>query len=122
MGHRLDGLPLAMELAAASVLALPVEKIAPRLDDRFHLLTGGDRALPHHQTLRASIDWSHDLLSEAERGLLRRLAVFAGGWTLEAAQAGGADGAADSHAVLDVLTALIEKLLVAPDGGGGRYR
>ncbi|HEX9391521.1 MAG TPA: tetratricopeptide repeat protein [Usitatibacteraceae bacterium] len=120
--HRLDGLPLAIELAAARVLALPVEKIAARLDDRFHLLTGGDRALPHHQTLRASIDWSHDLLSEAERGLLRRLAVFAGGWTLEAAEAVGADGAADAHAVLDVLTALIEKSLVAPDADGERYR
>jgi predicted ATPase/class 3 adenylate cyclase len=86
--QRLDGIPLAIELAAARVRVLPVEQIAARLDDRFHLLTGGSRtALPRHQTLRALIDWSYDLLSEAERTLLRRLSVFAGSWTLEAAEA-----------------------------------
>ena len=86
--QRLDGIPLAIELAAARVKALPVEQIAARLDDRFRLLTGGSRtALPRQQTLRALIDWSYDLLSEAERALLRRLSVFAGGWTLEAAEA-----------------------------------
>src|SRR5205807_8834614 len=86
--RRLDGIPLAIELAAARVKALPVEEIAARLDDRFRLLTGGSRtALPRQQTLRALIDWSHDLLSGAERTLLRRLSVFAGGWTLGAAEA-----------------------------------
>jgi predicted ATPase/class 3 adenylate cyclase len=85
---RLDGIPLAIELAAARSKALPVEKLNERLDDRFRLLTGGSRtALPRQQTLRALIDWSYDLLSEPERALLRRLSVFAGGWTLEAAEA-----------------------------------
>src|SRR5204863_2182564 len=86
--QRLDGIPLAIELAAARVRIMPVEKIAERLDDRFRLLTGGSRtALPRQQTLRAFIDWSYDLLTERERTLLRRLSVFAGGWVLEAAEA-----------------------------------
>src|SRR5207249_42651 len=85
---RLDGLPLAIELAAARIKALSAEQIAARLDDRFPLLTGGSRAaLPRHQTLRALIDWSHDLLTEPERALLRRVSVFAGGFSLEAAEA-----------------------------------
>ncbi len=85
--HRLDGIPLALELAAARVRAMPVETIASRLDDRFRLLTGGSRtALPRQQTLRAAIDWSYGLLDEKEKTLLRRLSVFAGGWTLEAAE------------------------------------
>jgi predicted ATPase len=89
---RLDGIPLAIELAAARVNMLKVEQIAVRLDDRFRLLTGGSRtALPRQQTLRALVDWSYDLLSERERALLRRLSVFAGGWTLEAAEAVCAD-------------------------------
>jgi predicted ATPase len=84
---RLDGIPLALELAAARVKAMSVEQIASRLDDRFRLLTGGSRtALPRQQTLRAMIDWSYDLLSEKEKTLLNRLSVFAGGWTLEAAE------------------------------------
>jgi predicted ATPase/class 3 adenylate cyclase/Tfp pilus assembly protein PilF len=88
--YRLDGIPLALELAAARLKTLSVEAIAERLDDRFRLLTGGSRtALPRQQTLRALIDWSYDLLSEPERMLLRRLSVFAGGWTLEAAEAVG---------------------------------
>src|SRR5207244_1028055 len=86
--ERLDGIPLAIELAAARVKALSVEKLNERLDDMFRLLTGGSRtALPRQQTLRALIDWSYDLLSESEQSLLRRLSVFAGGWTLEAAEA-----------------------------------
>jgi predicted ATPase/class 3 adenylate cyclase len=86
--HRLDGIPLAIELAAARVKVLTVEQIRVRLDDRFRLLTGGSRgALPRQQTLRAAIDWSYDLLSERERALLRRLSIFAGGFTLEAAEA-----------------------------------
>jgi predicted ATPase/DNA-binding SARP family transcriptional activator len=86
--RRLDGLPLALELAAARVRALSVEQIAQRLEDRFHLLTGGSRtALPRHQTLRSLIDWSYDLLTEKERVLFQRLSVFGGGWTLAAAEA-----------------------------------
>ncbi|HZP83094.1 MAG TPA: tetratricopeptide repeat protein [Chthonomonadaceae bacterium] len=86
--RRLDGIPLAIELAAARVRAIPVEQIEARLDDRFRLLTGGSRtALPRQQTLRALIDWSYDLLDAKERALLCRLAVFSGGWTLEAAEA-----------------------------------
>jgi non-specific serine/threonine protein kinase len=88
----LDGMPLAIELAAALVRALLVEQIAARLDDRFRLLTGGSRtALPRQQTLRATVGWSHDLLGAPERVLLRRLSVFAGGWALEAAEAVTAD-------------------------------
>ncbi len=93
--RRLDGIPLAIELAAARVRTMSVEQIAARLDDRFRLLNRGDRtALPRQQTLRALIDWSHDLLDVKERAIFRRLAVFAGGWTLEAAEsvrAGGGD-------------------------------
>ena len=89
--YRLDGIPLAIELAAARVRGLSVEQIAARLDDSFQLLTGGSRtALPRQQTLRALIDWSYNLLSEPEQRLLQRLSVFAGGWTLEAAEAVGA--------------------------------
>jgi predicted ATPase/DNA-binding SARP family transcriptional activator len=85
--RRLDGIPLAIELAAARLKVLPVEQIAARLDDRFRLLTGGSRsALPRQQTLRATLDWSYELLAEPERVLMRRLSVFAGGWTLEAAE------------------------------------
>jgi predicted ATPase/class 3 adenylate cyclase len=122
--HRLDGIPLAIELAAARVKALPVEKLAERLDDRFRLLTGGSRtALPRQQTLRALIDWSYDLLSERERALLRCLSVFAGGWTLEAAEAVCAEGV-EEWEVLDLLTSLVEKSLVLYDerDGEARYR
>src|SRR5205823_5130133 len=86
--RRLDGIPLALELAAARVGLLTLPQIAARLDDRFRLLTSGGRAvLPRHRTLRALIDWSYHLLPEAERTLLCRLSVFAGGWTLDAAEA-----------------------------------
>lgn len=85
--HRLDGIPLAIELAAARVKAMSVEQLLARLQDRFRLLTGGSRtALPRQQTLRAAIDWSYALLSDQEKTLLRRLSVFSGGWTLEAAE------------------------------------
>jgi predicted ATPase len=121
--HRLDGIPLAIELAAARVRALSAGEIAARLSDRFRLLAGGDRtALPRQQTLRASIDWSYDLLMEPERALLRRLAVFAGGWTLEAAEAVCAGGEMEKSDVIDLLTHLVEKSLVALDAGGERYR
>jgi predicted ATPase/class 3 adenylate cyclase len=121
--HRLDGIPLAIELAAARVRALSVEMIAERLSDRFRLLTRGDtNALPRQQTLRALIDWSYDLLAKHERALFRQLAVFAGGWTLEAAEAVGADGGVATGDVLDLLTNLVEKSLVALDPGVSRYR
>jgi predicted ATPase/class 3 adenylate cyclase len=123
--YRLDGIPLAIELAAARVKALPVEQITRRLDDRFRLLTGGSRAaLPRQQTLRATIDWSYDLLSEAERMLLRRLSVFAGGWTLEAAEAVGAGEGINDDEVQELLTTLVEKSLVLYEEqrGEARYR
>jgi predicted ATPase/class 3 adenylate cyclase/Tfp pilus assembly protein PilF len=122
---RLDGLPLAIELAAARVSVLSVEGIAVRLDDRFRLLTGGPRtALPRQQTLRAALDWSHDLLAEPERVLLRRLGVFASGWTLEAAEAACAGEGVEAWEVLDLLGTLINKSLVLPEerDGEARYR
>ncbi len=121
--RRLDGIPLALELAAARVRVMSVEKIAERLHDRFRLLAGGDRtALPRQQTLRALIDWSYDLLDDDERALFRRLAVFAGGFTLEAAEAVGAGGDIAAPDVLDVLARLVEKSLVVIEAGGERYR
>ena len=123
--HRLDGIPLAIELAAARVKVLTPDQIAARLDDRFRLLTGGSRTgLPHHQTLRAAMDWSYSLLSEEERTVLRRLAVFAGGFSFEAAEAICADGGVEVFAVLDLLTNLVDKSLVAAEGLNGdiRYR
>ena len=109
--YRLDGIPLAIELAAARIKALRVEQIAARLDDRFRLLTGGSRtALPRQQTLRALIDWSYDLLSESEKVLLARLSVFAGGWSLDSAE----EVTKDSE-VLDRVPHLVEKSLVVMD-------
>jgi predicted ATPase/class 3 adenylate cyclase len=120
--RQLDGIPLALELAAARVRALSVEKIAALLNDRFRLLTSGDRTeLPRHQTMRACLDWSYDLLTEPERALLQRLAVFAG-WTLEAAEAVGSDGEIRPSDVPDLLTHLVEKSLVVVEGEGRRYR
>src|SRR5215831_8611395 len=111
--QRLDGIPLAIELAAARVKVLAVEQIAARLDDRFQLLTGGSQTvLPRHQTLRAMMDWSFELLSEAERILLRRLSVFAGGWTLEAAEAVCSGNGVDASDILDLMTQLVDKSLV----------
>ena len=121
--RRLDGIPLAIELAAARVRALPVETIDARLSDRFRLLAGGDQtARPRQQTLRALIDWSYDLLTEPEKALLRRLAVFAGGWTLEAAEAICTGAGLDETDVLELLTHLVDKSLVATDAEGSRYR
>ena len=120
----LDGIPLALELAAARVKLLPVDEIADRLHDCFNLLTGGARtALPRHQTLQALIDWSHDLLSESERLILRRLSVFAGGWTLEAAEWVCADVVQNGVArnqILDILTSLVNKSLVLAERKDGR--
>lgn len=122
---RLDGIPLAIELAAARVKVLKPEQIAERLDNRFRLLTGGSRtALPRQQTLRALIDWSYELLSENERLLLRRSSVFMGGWTLELAEQVCADEWIDSYEVLDMLGKLVDKSLVAAkqEKTGIRYR
>jgi predicted ATPase/class 3 adenylate cyclase len=111
--YRLDGIPLAIELAAARVRMLSVEQISNRLDDRFRLLTGGARtALPRQQTLRALIDWSYSLLTENEALLLCRLAVFAGGWTLEAAEEVCAGDGIETFDILDLLTQLVNKSLV----------
>jgi predicted ATPase/DNA-binding winged helix-turn-helix (wHTH) protein len=121
--RRVDGIPLAIELAAARVRVLSIEKISERLSDRFHLLTRGDStAQPHRQTLRALIDWSYELLTEPQRALLRRLAVFPGSFTLEAAEAVGAGGEIAAADVLDLLTDLIEKSLVVVEADGDRYR
>jgi predicted ATPase/class 3 adenylate cyclase len=112
--YRLDGIPLAIELAAARVKMMSVEQISRRLDDRFRLLTGGARtALPRQQTLRALIDWSYAMLSENECLLLRWLSVFAGGWTLEAAEEVGSGDGIEPDEVLDLLTQLVNKSLVA---------
>jgi predicted ATPase len=115
--RRLDGIPLAIELAAARSAALGIAEVASRLDDRFHLLTDGHRtALPRHQTLRATLDWSYELLSKPERVVLRRLAIFAGRITLEAAGAVAANGEVTEGEVVDCVASLITKSLLASDG------
>ena len=122
---RLDGIPLALELAAARLGSLSVTEISSRLDQRFRLLTGGSRtALPRHQTLRALIDWSYDLLNPEEQVVLDRLSVFAGGWTLAAAEAVTARDGTEEWDVLDRLAALVGKSLIQADetGGSTRYR
>ena len=114
--HQLDGIPLALELAAARVGAMRVEQVAERLHDRFTLLTRSRRtALLRHQTLRSLIDWSHELLSEPERVLWRRLSQFAGGWTLAAAEAVCGEPPVSRDDVLELLTHLVEKSLVVLD-------
>ncbi|GIG64105.1 BTAD domain-containing putative transcriptional regulator [Phytomonospora endophytica] len=120
----LDGMPLAIELAAARLRTMSVDQLAERLDDRFRLLTGGSRtALPRHRTLRAMVDWSWELLSDAERTVLRRLSVFHGGASLEAAEKVCAGEAVEDYEVLDLLDALAEKSLVVVQGeGAARYR
>jgi len=121
---RLDGVALAIELAASRVKLLNVEQIASRLDDAFRLLTGGSRtSLPRQQTLRALIDWSYNLLSDQEQRLFRRLAVFVGGWTLEAAESVCSSDGIEPEEVLDLLGHLVDKSLVVVDQTeGSRYR
>jgi predicted ATPase len=123
--RRLDGIPLAIELAAARMKVLSVDQIRARLDDRFRLLTGGSRtALPRHQTLRATLQWSYEQLPSAEQRMLRTLSVFAGGWTLESAAA-VAGGDADEFETMDLLTRLVNKSLVVVErraSGETRYR
>lgn len=122
--QQLDGIPLAIELAAARLRSLSVGDVQARLADRFRLLNNGSRsALPRQQTLRAALDWSYRLLSPQEQALLNRLSLFAGGWTLEAAEKVCADDDADAWEVLDTLTALVEKsLVVYEQRDEGRYR
>jgi predicted ATPase/DNA-binding CsgD family transcriptional regulator len=122
----LEGIPLALELAAARVGTLSIEQISQRLTDSLNLLTGGGRTrLPRQQTLEGTLDWSHGLLSEEEKKLFGRLSVFAGGWTLEAAEAVGVGGGIEKREVLDLLSGLVEKSLVVARGSdqrGVRYR
>jgi predicted ATPase/DNA-binding SARP family transcriptional activator len=123
--QRLGGIPLAIELAAARVNMLAVEQILNRLDDRFNLLTGGLRtSLPRHRTLRATIEWSYELLSEKERLLFQRLAVFMGGWTLEAAEAVCSGNGIEANEVLGLLSQLVDKSLALAEAvpDGTRYR
>jgi predicted ATPase/class 3 adenylate cyclase/DNA-binding CsgD family transcriptional regulator len=123
--RRLDGMPLAIELAAARMRALSVDEIVDSLHDRFRLLTGGARtAVRRQQTLRASVDWSHALLTEPERVLFRRLAAFMGGFDLDAAEAVGGGGNVERYQVLDELTLLVDKSLVVAESASGptRYR
>jgi predicted ATPase/DNA-binding CsgD family transcriptional regulator len=123
---RLDGIPLALELAAARIEALTPDQVAARLNQRFRLLTGGSRtALPRQQTLHATLDWSYALLSEPEQHLFNRLSVFAGGWTLEAAEVVCSDDGIEQDDMLDLLERLVRKSLVVAEEGGDdavRYR
>lgn len=123
--YRLDGIPLAIELAAARIRAMSVEEINNRLDNLFRLLTGGARtALPRQQTLRALIDWSYDLLNEQERLMWQRLSIFSGGWTLEAAEQVCSGDLIEDWEVLDLLISLVDKSLVIAEShlGETRYR
>ena len=124
--RRLDGIPLAIELAAARVNVLGLQQIADRLDDCFRLLTGGSRsAAARQQTLRATLDWSYALLSPAEQRLFNRLSVFTGGWTIDAAEAVGAGNGVESTDVLDLLARLVARSLVVAKparDGTVRYR
>lgn len=119
----LDGIPLAIELAAARVRSLSVQNIAARLNDRFRLLVTADQTvLPRQRTLRALIDWSYDLLSDQERTLFERLSVFAGGWTLEAAEAVCADDKVTAREIVDLIGQLVEKSLVIAEVNAERYQ
>ena len=121
--RRLDGIPLALELAAARIDALSVEDISSRLQDRFRLLTQGSRTPDYrHRTLQATFDWSHDLLSEAERTVLRRIAVFAGGFTIDGAAAVATDAAIDGHAIAGIVSHLVMRSLIVADTNESRTR
>lgn len=121
--RRLDGIPLAIELAAARMKALSVTKLQELLEERFRLLSGGSRdALPRQQTMRATIDWSYDLLSEAERALARRSSVFSGGWTLEAAEAVCTGEALQPGDIFELQMSLVEKSIAVAESEGGDPR
>jgi predicted ATPase len=122
---RLDGMPLAIELAAPRLRSMTVDELTERLDQRFALLTDGScAALPRHRTLRSMLDWSYDLLTEREQAMLRRVAVFVGGWTLAAAEHVCAGDRIDASDVIEQLTSLVDKSLVLTDeqAGATRYR
>jgi non-specific serine/threonine protein kinase len=123
--HRLDGIPLAIELAAPRLRSMTIDELSQRLDQRFALLTDGSRAaLPRHRTLRSMIDWSYDLLNEAEQASLRRVSVFAGGWTLARAEAICSGDGIEPTAVIELLASLVDKSLVLAEDrdGATRYR
>jgi predicted ATPase/DNA-binding CsgD family transcriptional regulator len=123
LARRLDGMPLAIELACVRLRTLGLDQVVERLNDRFHLLVGGSRAAPlRQQTLEATIAWSHDLLDPDDRAVLRRLSVFAGSFSLEAAETVGRSGSPASAYPLDVLTDLVERSFVVREGGTGRAR
>jgi predicted ATPase/DNA-binding CsgD family transcriptional regulator/Tfp pilus assembly protein PilF len=119
---KLEGIPLAIELAAARMDVLTAEQIAQRLDRALGLLTGGTAEVPRHRTLRATLDWSHELLSEPERKLFCRLSVFAGGWTLEAAEAVGAGDGIEEGDVVELFLMLVDKSLVVSEAEEGGFR
>jgi predicted ATPase len=118
--RRLDGIPLAIELAASRLLSMTVIEIRDLLDDRFRLLVGSRRGLERHQTLHHAVQWSYDLLADDEKALLNRCSVFAGGFDLAGAQA--VAGSGDKFATLDLLDALVRKSLVVADQSSGRTR
>ena len=121
--EQLDGIPLAIELAAARLRVMDVREVAQRLSSRFHLLVGGDRTVaPRQQTLRAAIDWSYDLLSIPEQTLLRRLSIFAGGFTLEAAAAVCADERLQDYEIVELATQLVDKSLVIKEDASSEPR
>ena len=123
ISRRLDGIPLAIELAASRIRAMSAEQLADRLDDRFALLTGGSRtALPRQQTLEAAMDWSYELLTDPEQLLLRRLSVFRGGFSMEAAEKVGAAGEVGRFDALDLLSRLVDKSLVVAEERGDEMR
>jgi predicted ATPase/DNA-binding CsgD family transcriptional regulator/Tfp pilus assembly protein PilF len=115
--RRLDGIPLAIELAAGRMEMLSADQLASRLEDFLKLLTGGRTADPRHRTLRATLEWSHELLGEAERALFQRLSVFAGGWTLETAEEVCSDDGVEQDDVLGLLSELVDKSLVVAEAG-----
>jgi predicted ATPase/DNA-binding CsgD family transcriptional regulator len=123
LARRLDGIPLAIELASVRLRTLGLDQLVERLSDRFQLLVGGSRTAPvRHQTLEATIAWSHDLLGQDDRAVLRRLSVFPGSFSLEAAEKVGQAGTAAPASVMDVLTSLVERSFVVREGTSGRAR
>jgi predicted ATPase len=120
--RRLDGIPLAIELAASRMASMTASEVRDRLDQRFRLLVGSRRGLERHQTLRQAVAWSYDLLDDAEKGLLARCSVFAGGFDLESACAVGGSDDRDDYAILDLLDALVRKSLLVADRSSGRTR
>lgn len=123
LARRLDGIPLAIELAAVRLRTLGLDQLVERLNDRFRLLVGGSRTAPQrHRTLEATIAWSHDLLGEAEQAVLRRTSMFSGSFSLEAAEEVGQGGAVERAGVLDSLSALVERSFVTREGTSGRAR